>query len=194
MSPKYISKISHINFRKTSNITRNTPNSHKKNNNINNQLQVNVLNYANRMGATHSKRRANSTTSPPPYNKITTSGKKTKIGIDACSVPQWTWDNAQCRSWLIEVLVKGGEDRDHAEALITPYKGFGPNLWLLDFHTWRDWLGGTGAAIYYILEDRSTKKGGVPRGLIINHYQPGWYELERNKDRQKPCMGCPGLP
>lgn len=57
------------------------------------------------MGATHSKRQADSIkqdnvddTSPPPYQKIpttTTPGTKTNTGrIDASSVPQWAWSTA----------------------------------------------------------------------------------------------------
>ncbi|KAH7318938.1 hypothetical protein BKA65DRAFT_513513 [Rhexocercosporidium sp. MPI-PUGE-AT-0058] len=90
--------------------------------------------------------------------------------IRASSTPQWSWPTAQCKTWLVAVLVEYCE-RDKQGAKMTADNvfatgGFGPSLYLMTEETWVRYLGSRdGVLVHGLLMGCKHKRGAVPRNV-----------------------------
>lgn len=142
--------------------------------------------------------------SPPPYDELPPKQREptlkktsdalprpydehpTKTGVKASDTPKWTWNNAQCRDWIMLILEKGGKDRSTAETFAKLFEGSGPNLCMNDFDWWVDRFGPNGSIMHYSLVGYS--KDEVPKRFYnaIGHLNnPKYYDTKREIERRE---------
>jgi len=114
-----------------------------------------------------------STSPPPSYKSIEEEIDINRQRIEASDVPQWRWSNAQCREWLIAVLVTYlNYNNTDAFDLAENLHGFGPNLYLRSVESWIKILGDDeGRGVYSILFEVRRQKGAVPKGMRMRHWK-----------------------
>ena len=63
-------------------------------------------------------------------------------GIEAFSVPQWTWSTAQSRTWVyVRLVEKYDFTPKRAAATASQFVGAGPELYSCNYKDWRDRTG-----------------------------------------------------
>lgn len=101
--------------------------------------------------------------------------------ITAASIPQWTWDNKECRDWLTAVFIQRGIDVKTAKKLATkamPPGLFGPSLYLRDVKDWRKVLDAECSLTVFSLLSRAYEEVNIHFPITVL-FVGDYYELWR---------------
>jgi hypothetical protein len=122
---------------------------------------------------------------PPPYSAFVHMGEPAEhslshLDIKASDTPQWEWTSNQCRAWIVAVCTSYlSYPLIDAQDIAARFKGFGPNIYIMNRFEWYRLLGlENGEGVYLILIDRRHNKGAVPARVHLRH---GWRNPEDNK-------------